>query len=353
MAASIYNLLLIVIFFSSKVYALDFKDLPDSSEIINTIIIGSCSDQNLKMPHWKTINLYKPNLLILTGDNVYGDFKNKSANELKKAYDKLSKNLEFKKLTKEVPIIPVWDDHDYGKNDGGVSWAYKDISKKIFLDFFQISKTDERRSREGIYKSYSFGNKNRKVQIIVLDTRTFRSDLLKTNTPMSPGKEKYISDTNLEKTMLGENQWEWFEKQISFPTEIRIIVSSIQVIATGHGWEKWGNFPHERNKLLKMLINSNTKSTLIFSGDRHMGAIYKYSTNDTSKNIYELTSSSMNKSFRGINEFGPNRITNIVDVNNIGMLNIDWEKHNLRLSLHSSEKKNNLTLTEHIVNFDN
>ena len=53
-----------------------------------TIIFGSCSNQNNKMKHWQTIIDYKPDLLILLGDNVYGDFKNESANELKKAYKK-------------------------------------------------------------------------------------------------------------------------------------------------------------------------------------------------------------------------------------------------------------------------
>ena len=35
-----------------------------------TIIFGSCSNQNNKMIHWKTIIDYKPDLLILLGDNV-------------------------------------------------------------------------------------------------------------------------------------------------------------------------------------------------------------------------------------------------------------------------------------------
>ena len=352
MNLNIYNLVLIIMLFSFKVYALDFIALPDSSKTIRTIIIGSCSDQNLPMPHWNTINLYKPDILILAGDNVYGDFKNQSAVELRKAYIKLSKNSDFVKLAAEIPVIPIWDDHDYGQNDGGISWAYKDISKNIFLDFYKIGKTDVRRHRDGIFTSYNFGENTKRVQIIVLDTRTFRSDLLRTNSPMSPGKEKYIPDTDLNKTILGRDQWKWLKKEIVAPKDIRIIVSSIQVIANGHGWEKWGNFPLEREKLLSLLLGSNTKLTIILSGDRHIGAIYNYFSNGTNTNIYELTSSSLNKSITGVREFGPNRISDIIDVNNIGMLHIDWIKQKLRLSLHSSEKNNKSNLVEHIIDFN-
>ena len=38
------------------------------------IIFGSCSNQNISMPHWEYINSYQPNYLFLLGDNVYGDF---------------------------------------------------------------------------------------------------------------------------------------------------------------------------------------------------------------------------------------------------------------------------------------
>ena len=45
-------------------------------------------------------------------------------------YNKLFKDEYFKYIRKNIPIIPIWDDHDYGKNDGGKDWIYKDIAKK-------------------------------------------------------------------------------------------------------------------------------------------------------------------------------------------------------------------------------
>ena len=88
--------------------------------------------------------------------------------------------------------------------------------------------------------------------------------------------------------MLGEKQWDWLASELRRNSDLNIIVSSIQVIPTNHGFEKWGNFPHERNKLLEMIENSNTP-TIIISGDRHKAGLYKKG------NVIELTSSSMNK----------------------------------------------------------
>ena len=52
------------------------------------------------------------------------------------------------------------------------------------------------------------------------------------------------------------------------------------------------NFSLERKKLID-LIESLNKQVMVISGDRHRGGIYKYN------NIYELTSSSMNRPVKG------------------------------------------------------
>ena len=65
-------------------------------------------------------------------------------------------------------------------------------------------------------------------------------------------------------------------------------MSSIQVLATEHVFERWNLFPHERSKIIKTLNSVETKS-LIISGDRHKGGLYKKDS------LVELTSSSLNK----------------------------------------------------------
>ena len=177
-----------------------------------TIIFGSCSNQNNKMDHWQTIINYKPDLLILLGDNVYGDFYDASATQLKQAYRKLSENISFQYIKNNIPIIPIWDDHDYGINDGGKNWEYKNIAKKLFLDFFSVDKNDVRYKRDGIYTSKDFSLFNKKIKIISLDTRYFKDGfILNKNRSLN---KKYIIDYDKNKTILGKEQWNWLNNEL-------------------------------------------------------------------------------------------------------------------------------------------
>ena len=123
--------------------------------------------------------------------------------------------------------------------------------------------------------------KGKKILIVGLDTRYFRSNLIKIGNSYKPHK-------NSNTTILGPIQWQWLEKELSREHDILILASSIQVLATEHRFEKWSNIPHERDKLLA-LLNKLSSKVLIISGDRHRSGFYKQD------NIYEFTSSSLNR----------------------------------------------------------
>jgi alkaline phosphatase D len=98
---------------------------------------------------------------------------------------------------------------------------------------------------------------------------------------------------------LGDVQWKWFEEVIKMESDLILVLSSIQVLATEHVFERWNLFPHERSKIIKILNSVDTKS-LIISGDRHKGGLYK------KESLVELTSSSLNKPVKAA------RISNIL-----------------------------------------
>jgi len=241
---------------------------------------GSCITEKREQPIWSAIKEENLNEFFFMGDNVYGDNKETGLlDDMKIAY--ALQKTKFPKWLDDIKVNAIWDDHDYGKNDGGEEYEYKAQSQELFLDFWKVPKNDPRRERKGIYFSQIRDIHNHKVNLIGLDTRYHRSALGQEDKPYSP-----VDD--LSKTMLGEKQWDWLASELRRNSDLNIIVSSIQVIPTNHGFEKWGNFPHERNKLLEMIEDSNTP-TVIVSGDRHKAGLYKKG------NVIELTSSSMNK----------------------------------------------------------
>ena len=151
------------------------KSLPASN--FNGLKIGfaSCLNQNKAMPIFSTIKAEGFDLFLMMGDNVYGNSKSEDLKELSLAYSKQRQN--FDKLDFDFPIEAIWDDNDYGLGDGGKEYHLKDKSKKLFLDFWDISNDDPRRKRSGLYHEIIKDFKGKSIQILFLDTRTFRDNL--------------------------------------------------------------------------------------------------------------------------------------------------------------------------------
>ena len=257
------------------------------------------------MPIFNTIKSERYDLFLMLGDNVYGDSEREDLLELRQAYDKQREN--FDRLNLNFPIEAIWDDHDYGLNDAGKEYAYKQDAEQLFLDFWNISENDIRRSRPGLYFEWIENIDGIKIQMLFLDTRYFRDALLPTDERGAPGKERYLPQTDSSTTMLGESQWNWLEQKMATEVDHRIIVSSIQFLAMGHGWEAWKTLPHERQRLIDLINQSSSNEVLFISGDRHRAGVYQLTT-DSGKNIFEMTSSSLNLSFANDEEAGPLRI---------------------------------------------
>jgi len=271
--------------------------LADGSTL-RRIAFGSCIDQTKPQPIWDTVLADRPDLFIFGGDNVYASDQPWSAVRLAQAYAQQDEVPGLVRLRETVPHMAIWDDHDYGLNDGGAEFGHKSGSKAAFL----------------------------------LDTRWFRSALKPTDDRGKPGKERYLPDADPAKTMLGEAQWRWLEEQLRQPAELRLLVSSIQVVVEGHGWERWGNFPLERQRLYRLIADTQAQGVVFLSGDRHVGALYREATG-TPYPFYELTSSGITHPWRDAAEAGPNRLGALFTQQHYGVVDIDWGAATIRLAL--------------------
>ena len=110
-------------------------------EPLNKIAFGSCAMQFLPQPIWKTIGRQAPDLFLFLGDNIYGDFDGKNAftptaDSLDRDWQLLAAQPDFSEFRSRVPIMATWDNHDYGKHNGGAEFELKELTKTKFLDFF-------------------------------------------------------------------------------------------------------------------------------------------------------------------------------------------------------------------------
>ena len=144
----------------------------------------------------------------------------------------------------------IWDDHDFGENDGGASYPLKQEAQKLYLDFWKIPSDDVRHAREGIYTNKIININGFKINLILLDTRYFRSDLKQTKGL----KPVYLKNKELNATILGDQQWSWLMEVMKIKTDLTIVATSIQLLATEHRFEKWSNFPVDHLKLKNLVM---------------------------------------------------------------------------------------------------
>lgn len=319
-----------------------------AADPITRVAAGSCykptQDDN---GIWETIAKTDPQLFLFMGDNIYGDTEDMGV--LKEKYNELTEHPGFQQFRSKIPIIPTWDDHDYGANDAGKNYPKREESQKIFLDTFDFPADHPARQTPGIYHSTTLGPKGQELQIITLDTRYFRSDL---KPGRLKGRKAWLPDPDPAKTLLGEAQWEWLETELKKPAALRLIVSSIQVITTEHRFEKWANLPLERQKFLTLLAETNPGPTILLSGDRHCGEIARLPRTETNLpfDLYEMTSSGLTHA-GAPEDSNSHRIGPFTSDINFGTLEIDWSGKNPVVDL-VLRNHNGTPLNRQVVRFE-
>ena len=321
-----------------SVAALSQKPLP----LISKIAFGSCAEETKHQPVLDLVVKHKPDIFVYLGDNIYADTKDMKVMQAK--YDSLAAKPEFQRLKKSIPLFATWDDHDYGWNDIGKYYPFKNQSKEIFLKFWNEPAGSDRRKREGIYIDYFFEGNGHRVQLILLDNRTFRSDLRLYKGELSHEENffyplDYYPHQIEDSTLLGETQWQWLEEELKKPADIRLIGSGSQFGISFNGYEAWANFPHEQKRFLDLVKKTKASGVVFLSGDVHYAEISKLESKDLYP-IYDITASGITSTwlFATPND---NRIEGPVMDNHFGLLSIDWTKKDPEIKMEIWDVRDN------------
>jgi len=314
----------------------------ENDKLTTSIAFGSCSWESHPLPILNHVVDHNPDYFIFLGDNIYGDTKNMDT--LKVKYNRLGNQESYKNLKANVPILATWDDHDYGWNDTGKNYEFKEESKEIFLDFFNEPTDSPRRDHQGIYHSYIHEYGEHKLQIILLDGRTFRDDLLPYNGEFKDDNRYsfYRQDYAIHKTdtpaLLGKQQWEWLEQQLSIPADVRIICSGTQFGIEWNGYEAWANYPHEQQRMLETIKETKANGVLFLSGDVHYSELSKLETDFYP--IYDFTSSGLSSTWLFATP-NANRIEGPIMDNHFGLLGIQWRGAETTITMETFDSNKN------------
>lgn len=324
----------LTVLFDDKLESTDpsaIASLPSGS--IQRIAFGSCAKHWQHQPIWKTIIEQNPDLFLFLGDAIYSDTDgvtawNVTEKQLQGEWNRLADKPEFQRFRSQVPIMATWDNHDYGTHNGGAEFELKEASKRIFLDFFGEPKESARRKRAGLYDAKIFGPECKRVQIILLDTRTFRGPFK--SDPRDKGQRakigkvgKYIPHDNPNVPFLGETQWQWLESELRKPADVRLVCSSTQIIPNTKGMDEWGCYPHSRTRLFELIEKTKASGVIMLSGNVHFAEISK--TQAKAYPLLEFTSSGMTHiDLEYAQADNPSRLAGPMTELNFGFIEIDW-----------------------------
>ncbi len=310
----------------------------DTTVVLTKIAFGSCNKQYLDQSYWDKIAAEETDLWVWLGDNIYADTR--SMRKMKGIYNDQKNNIYYKKMNEQTPVIGIWDDHDYGKNDAGSDYVKKVESKKLMLEFLDVPKSNPAWNREGGYQSYSIGSAGEKVKFILLDARYFRDEL----EPNTKSRHRYLPNEN--GTILGDAQWEWLEKELkNSDANIHIIASGIQFIATDHFFEKWSLFPEERERLFELIKRVNPKNPMLWSGDRHISEVSKIDLG-LENPLYDITCSGLTHAYEGVNEINTHRVSDVVHETNYGLMEFEWSADSVRVKTFVKSMKSGANLIQ-------
>ena len=194
----------------------------------------------------------KPIAMMLLGDLAVDD---RDTNMSMHRSDYLLRDVSqsWKNLSANIPLYASWDDHDYLNNDlsglpKGVTKEDRDGLRNLWGENWNNPKNDEK----GIYFNTRLGQ----VEIIMLDTRSFRE----------------IERRGQYGSYLGKEQLSWLKNVLANS------VAPFKVISSGTMWsdyiskgkDSWGTWDAlAREEIFKFIETENIPGVLLISGDRH------------------------------------------------------------------------------------
>jgi len=320
--------------FSSKKLWQWREDAPDF-----TVAIGSCTyinETEVDRPGkgygsgysvFESINSKNPDIMVWGGDNIYlreSDWDSKTG--ILHRYTHTRSIKEIQPLLAKTQNFAIWDDHDFGPNDGDRSFYNKNLTLEAFKYFWaNKSYGTNPEQNEGNYSTFNWGD----AQFFLLDDRFFKS----------PNDRKTGT-----RTILGDTQLEWLIDALSSSSaSFKIIYVGGQVITSAARFENYATYPEEKEKLLKEIENNKIKGVLFLSGDRHFTELSKLERNGTYP-LYDWTVSPLTS---GVSDsYKEDKNTNQVEgslfaVNNFGIISFSGNKINrqMQLSLFDKEGK--------------
>lgn len=317
-------------------YAQRFKTLPrwhrrtPPPDLVATF--GSCAylnqypedDYGGNLEIFEAIRAQEPDLMLWLGDAVYLNPQDtESAEGIARRYASYRAHPALQPLLASTHHYAIWDDHDYGPNDGNWSYPLKGEALSTFKEHWGNAAFGLP-ELPGVFGAFSWGD----VDFFLLDNRTYR-----TSGKAPPEESRYLGDAQL--------QWLLDALSASRAT-FKVIASGSQVISPYAYFESYAQHPRELARLLEGLKAREIEGVLFLSGDRHHAELNKLHDDPNFYPLYDFTSSPLTSGLADSAEtelINPRRVPNtfITHTRNFGVMRVSGARHDRVMTLEARD----------------
>lgn len=262
---------------------------------------ASCGRTGSTNASYEMIRRNDPLFFLCTGDFHYEDIRTNRVEKFWHAYDKVLASPVQARLYREVPLVYVWDDHDYCGNNSDDRAAARPEARAAYGDYIAHYPFAFEGSEAPIAQAFEVG----RAKFLVTDLRSQREP---SNAREGPSK-----------TMLGTAQKEWLKAQLlaangRFP--LIFWVSSVPWSGSAHtnhywavgtnqfgrihhadldyaqrhghrhhapaGVDSWAAYTTERREIADFIRSNHIRGLVLLHGDMHALAADNGSNTDFS-----------------------------------------------------------------------
>ncbi len=220
----------------------------------------------------------RPDLTLWLGDNIYfreADYASPWGMAYRYRRDRAL--AELQPLLRTGQHAAIWDDHDFGPNNSGAGFIFKEQSLALFQRYWPNPSYGLPEAR-GIFTVVRQGD----ADFFLLDNRWNRD------------VDRLRGEPN--KQMFGAPQMRWLKNALLQSTAtFKIIAGGSQFLNDHNLYEGWLNFPEERAEFLRWLDKQALRGVFFLSGDRHFTELLKLER-AARYPLYELTCSPLTSS---------------------------------------------------------
>ena len=232
---------------------------------------GSCASTGSNNLIFDTMRQRTPHFFLHLGDFHYANIGIDDPWRFRDASNRVLRSPRQSALYRDTPIVYVFDDHDFGKDDSDGTSVTKGAAQRVYRErvpHYPLPLSTGLGATPGagpigpIAQAFTVG----RARVIVTDTRSER-------TPQRAADAA-------SRTMLGLAQRQWLVDELTRAADGKAAVvfwaSTVPWITkaipgTGHGWEPYAR---ERAEIAGLVAKLGLTSRLIIlSGDAHMAAI--------------------------------------------------------------------------------